>query len=160
MALCKEITEYRKCLMKLLCSDQKIVSLLTDKEEVEIPYRDLMYTQLFPYAYNPDVVKTVNSFLCFSLLVPEVYDKTYKNIEVSFYAFCHQSLIRTKNGLRPDLIGEALEDIFNGSLVIGLGRMKLKGMADIDPVTNYHGILLQYSVLEFNRPTMHGDKGR
>ena len=139
MALLKELTEYRKIIMRTLCSDSGIISLLTDETSPIVPNRDLMYTQIFPYAYTPDTEKEVKTYICFRLTVPEVFNKTYKQMSITFYIFTHQSLIRTSDGLRPDLLGEALERLFNGSLDLGLGRVKLSGMDDISPTTNYHG---------------------
>ena len=74
-----------------------------------------------------------------------------------YHIFCHQDNIRTSNGLRPDLIGERLETLFNGSMDLGVGRMKLYGMDDISPASTFHGIALEYTVSEFNRPTINGD---
>lgn len=158
MALLKELTEYRKEIMKTLCSDEEIVKLVTDKENPLVPNRSLMYKNIFPYAYTPDTVKEIDTFICFRITVPEVFNKTCKQMKITFYIFTHQSLIRTQDGLRPDLIGEAIEKLFNGSLNIGLGRVSLEGMDDISPITDYHGIALEYSVLEYNRPSINGDK--
>lgn len=154
--LLKELTEYRQKIMKTLCCDQEIVNLLTDTEDSPIPNRDLMYSQIFPYAYTPDTTKETKTFICFRVTVPEVSNKTVKEMKIAFYTFTHQDLIRTSNGLRPDLIGESLERLFNGSLGLGLGRVELEGMDDISPAPNYHGICIEYSVREFNRPSLHG----
>lgn len=158
--LFQELTEYRNTIMKTLCCDAEIVKLVTDKANAPVPNRDLMYTQIFPYAHTPDTTKEANTFICFRVTVPEVMNKTYKSMNVTFYIFTHQSLIRTQEGLRPDLIGEALERLFNGSLDLGLGRVRLEGMDDISPTEGYHGIAVEYSVLEYNRPSIKGDKGR
>lgn len=158
MALCKELKTYRQYIMKTLCSNKDIVSLLTDKKEVELPCRDLMYKNIFPYAYTPDPTKETNTFICFRLSIPHVSNKTCKTVGIVFYIFTHQSLIRTEDGLRTDLIGETIEELFNGTYDIGLGRLKLQGMDDISPNTDYHGIALEYSAEEFNRPSIHGDK--
>ena len=64
MALCKELTEYRSKIMKLLCNDQEIVDLITDTPNSAIPNRSLMYKNIFPYAYTPDVTKDTNNYLC------------------------------------------------------------------------------------------------
>lgn len=160
LALLKEITEYRKMIMKTLCSDEEVVRLITDKSDLSVPNRELMYSQIYPYAYTPDTTKEVSTYICFRITVPEVMNKTYKKMNVTFYIFTHQSLMRTQDGLRPDLIGEALERLFNGSLDLGLGRVQLEGMDDISPTTGYHGIAVEYAVMEYNRPSIHGDKGR
>ena len=160
MALLKEVKEYRKLIMKTLCSDKKIVELITDNSNSPVPNRNLMYTRIFPYAYTPDVTKEASTYIYYRVASPRVMNKTYKQMEISFYIFTHQSLMRTSDGLRPDDIGEAIEELFNGSLELGLGRVKLEGMDDINPITDYHGIALQYSVAEYNRPSINGDKGR
>ena len=123
MALCKELTEYRSKIMKLLCSDQEIVDLITDTPNSAIPDRSLMYKNIFPYAYTPDVTKDTNNYICFRIYIPEVQNKT----------------------------------LFNGSMDLGVGRMKLYGMDDISPASTFHGIALEYTVSEFNRPTINGD---
>lgn len=158
--LFEELTDYRALALKTLCSDEEIVKLVTNQEDPSVPNRGLMYTQIFPYAFTPDTTKEAKTFVCFRLSVPEVMNKTYKKINLIFYIFTHQSLMRTDDGLRPDLIGRAIERLFNGSLDVGLGRVKLVGMNDISPITDYHGIAIEYSVAEFNRPSVNGDKGR
>lgn len=157
MALCKELTEYRSKIMKLLCNDQKIVDLITDMPNSAIPNRSLMYTKIYPYAYTPDVTKDTNTYVCFRIYIPEVQNKTFKTMNIVFYIFSHQDYIRTSEGLRPDLIGERLEALFNGTMDLGVGRMKLSGMDDISPASTFHGIALEYTVSEFNRPTINGD---
>ena len=109
--------------MKLLCSDQEIVDLITDTPNSAIPDRSLMYKNIFPYAYTPDVTKDTNNYICFRIYIPEVQNKTF----------------------------------FNGSMDLGVGRMKLYGMDDISPASTFHGIALEYTVSEFNRPTINGD---
>lgn len=156
MALLKELKEYRSAIMKILCSDQKIVDLIKDNSGSSAPDRSLMYKNIYPYAYTPDTTKETDTYICFRIYVPEVMNKTFKKINLVFYIFAHQSHIRTSNGLRPDLIAERIEELFNGSMDFGVGRMKLDGMDDISPSTNFHGIALEYSVSEFNRPAING----
>lgn len=103
------------------------------------------------------MTKDTNNYICFRIYIPEVQNKTFKTVNIVFYIFCHQDNIRTSNGLRPDLIGERLETLFNGSMDLGVGRMKLYGMDDISPSSTFHGIALEYTVSEFNRPTINGD---
>lgn len=116
-----------------------------------------MYKQVFPYAYTPDAVKDTGTFICHRIYIPDVMNKTFKNVTVAFYVFVHQDNIRTSNGLRYDLIAERLEELFNGVMDLGVGRMKLEGVNDISPAPKFHGISLEYSVSEFNRPTINGN---
>ena len=156
MALLKELTEYRSKIMKELCSNQKIVDLLRNEIDSSLPDRTLMYTQIFPYAFTPEKTEDVKTYICFRVYVPEVFNKTVKKMGIVFYVFTHQNLIRTEDGLRPDLIAEEIEKLFNGSLKLGAGRLAIEGLDDISPASGFHGIALEYSVTEFNRPTVHG----
>ena len=45
----------------------------------------------------------------------------------------------------------------NGSMDLGVGRVSLEGMDDISPAEQFHGVALEYSVSEFNRPTINGN---
>lgn len=157
MALLQELTDYRKKIMQMICSDQEIVDLILDKENSTVPDRSLMYSRVFPYAYTPDVTKETNTYVCFRIYVPEVMNKTFKRMNICFYVFSHQDYIRTSDGLRPDLIAGRIEALLNGSMDLGVGRVSLEGMDDISPAEQFHGIALEYSVSEFNRPTINGN---
>lgn len=157
MALLQELTEYREKIMRLLCSDQEIVDLILDQKGSTVPNRSLMYSHIFPYAYTPDATKETNTYVCFRIYVPEVMNKTFKKMGICFYVFAHQDNIRTDDGLRPDLIAGRIENLLNGSMELGVGRISLEGMDDISPSENFHGVALEYSVSEFNRPTINGN---
>lgn len=157
MALLQELTDYRKTIMQMLCSDQEIVDLVLDKKNSTVPNRSLMYSRIFPYAYTPDATKETNTYICFRIYVPEVMNKTFKKMNICFYVFSHQDYIRTSNGLRPDLIACRIENLLNGSMDLGVGRISLEGMDDISPAEQFHGIALEYTVSEFNRPTINGN---
>ena len=157
MAMLCELKEFRSRINEKLCSDQTIVDLINDRPNSSIPDRDLMYKQIFPYAYTPDEVKDTGAFICHRIYVPEVMNKTFKNMTIAFYVFVHQDNIRTSDGLRYDLIAERIEDLFNGTMDFGVGRMKLVEINDISTSPKFHGISLEYTGSEFNRPTINGD---
>ena len=142
---------------EMICSDQEIVDLILDKENSTVPDRSLMYSRVFPYAYTPDATKETNTYVCFRIYVPEVMNKTFKRMNICFYVFSHQDYIRTSDGLRPDLIAGRIEALLNGSMDLGVGRVSLEGMDDISPAEQFHGVALEYSVSEFNRPTINGN---
>ena len=131
MALLQELTDYRKKIMQMICSDQEIVDLILDKENSTVPDRSLMYSRVFPYAYTPDATKETNTYVCFRIYVPEVMNKTFKRMNICFYVFSHQDYIRTSDGLRPDLIAGRIEALLNGSMDLGVGRVSLEGMDEM-----------------------------
>lgn len=155
----RELTYYRKSIMKALCNNEDVVRLVSDNKDAPVPNRDLMYNNIFPYAYIPETEKETDTFICFSVSVPRVENKTYKQMEIYFYIFTHQSIIRTSDGLRTDLLAEAIDEMTNGALGLGIGRIQLERLEDISPTTHYHGLAVQYTVTEFNRPSIQGDVG-
>jgi len=157
MALMQELRQYRSDIMKAICSDQGIVDLINETSGSTVPDRSLIYKNVFPYAYVPDKTTDTNTYVCFRIYVPEVRSKTFKIMNLVFYAFTHQSHIRTSNGLRTDLLAERIEALFNGSMDYGVGRLKLTGVNDVSISNSFHGLALEYSVSEFNRPTVNGD---
>lgn len=156
MSMLREIGKIRSSINERICSDQVIVDLINDKTNSKIPDRSLLYKRVFPYAYTPDAVKDTGAFVCHRVYVPDVMNKTFKNVTIVFYVFVHQHNIRTSNGLRYDLIAERIEELFNGTLDFGVRRMELREVNDISPSSTFHGVALEYSVTEFNRPAING----
>ena len=157
-----EITNFRNKIMEALCSDQEIVNLIKDVRTAQVPDRGLIYKNIFPYAYNPDTVKDTDTFICFRVYLPEgrEFNKTVRNLRIVFYVFSHQSKIRTKlGGLRTDLIVERIDDLFNGKMGIGIGRIEFASLDDINPSPNFHGSMIEYRVYDFNRPMIDGKSG-
>lgn len=157
MAMLQEIRELRAGINQKLCSDRNIVDLITKSTGSEIPNRSLLYKNIFPYAYTPEKIDKTQSFICHRIYVPEVWNKTFKSVRVVFYVFVHQDNIRTSEGMRYDLIAERIEELFNGILDFGVRRMELREVNDISPTDKFHGVALEYSVTEFNRPTINGN---
>lgn len=156
MSMLRELKEFRNIINRKLCSDQLLVDLINDKPS-QVPDRTLLYKRVIPYAYTPDVVKDTGTFVCHRIYVPRVNSKTLKNIRLMIYIFVHQDNIRTQEGLRYDLMAERIESLFNGTMDLGVGRMELLEVSDISPAPKFHGIALEYTVSEFNRPTINGD---
>ena len=157
MALMQKLKQYRSNIMKTICSDQDIVDLINETSGSTVPDRSLIYKNVFPYAYTPDKTTDTNTYVCFRIYVPEIRNKTFKIMNLVFYVFTHQSHIRTSNGLRTDLLAERIEALFNGSMDYGVGRLTLTGVNDVNISNYFHGLALEYSVSEFNRPTINGN---
>lgn len=157
-----EVTNFRSKIMEILCSDEEIVNLIKDETLSRVPDRSLIYKNIFPFAYNPDTVKDTDTFICFRVYIPESreFSKTVRDLKIVFYVFSNQNKIRTsQGGLRPDLIIERIDSLFNGKLNIGIGRIEFVSMDDINPSPNFHGAAVEYHVHDFNRPTINGKSG-
>lgn len=153
MANLAELTTYKAKLMEAICTSDVIVSLLKLDGESEMSGRDLMYARVFPYAYVPDTTERAKTFICYTINVPSVFSNTIKSIEIDFYVFAHQSLMRLPNsaGLRVDRIVMGIDKMLNGSYEYGLGGVELQSLYPINPITGYHGNVLKYRVKDINR---------
>ena len=58
--------------------------------------------------------------------------------------------VEDENGTRIDLMGEIIEDLFNGRDDFGFGEMELKSNAEININTTYRGRELRFFVEDFN----------
>ena len=64
----------------------------------------------------------------------------------------HQDIMKVEDasGTRIDLMGEIIEDLFNGRDDFGFGEMELKSNVEININTTYRGRELRFVVEDFN----------
>ena len=150
MALLDEIVKYRGLIMKSLCTDDTIIKNMDADKGTSLPYK-----KVFPYLFKPLTTTDSDTFITFQLQ-SNIIDKTIKELELTFYVFADERLLRTKDGLRTDILAQRIDRIFNGYDVIGLGKMDLVSIDNLDMSNStYHGLKLTYSVVDLNRPTMN-----
>lgn len=151
MAFLQELTDNKLKLMQLFLSDPTLVKLLTNEENPVIPAMDLRYKQVYPYHWLSDAIIEQKSFLCFSVLVPNVVSSVIKDVDIIIHIFSHDKLMRTPNGVRIDLIAAAVDNLLNGITNFGFGKVELKGMRTISPAKDHYGYEIKYRVQDFNR---------
>lgn len=153
--LFNDLNYYEQTVMKELCSDAEIVSLLTGVENPGIPNKSLAYTQVYPFAYIPYTNQEANTFITFTINVPRIDNSLIKELYVTFDIITHESLMRTPKGKITTRIATEIEKLFNGSKFLGITKMNLVN-SEIDiPVRGYHTRRLIYSVKDWNRVNGH-----
>jgi hypothetical protein len=160
MARLKELNTYERLVMKKLSENQRIVDMIlntTHYNEADflhypIPNHDVKFTHIFPYNYVPDTQTDAQVFICYNIFAPRVFNKTYKTIDLTFYVLAEQSLIVLDDTTRLNAIAEEIDEMFNGTMEIGLNRMRLLSVEPpINPVGSYHGKVIRYTNEEWNR---------
>ena len=146
----EELSKYKIEIMKRLCLSEKIQSLILLSKS-QNSGREMMYKNIFPYAFVPDTVTNAGTFICFDLEVQRVENRTFKDINILFWIFTHQSLMRADGGIRTDLIASEVDKILNGNRDLGLGTVELKKVLRVNPAKDYHGRSLVYRSVDFNR---------
>lgn len=117
--------------------------------------KNLIYTQIFPYQRIPDINDEAKTFISMSFNYGESKSSEYyKWAFVTFYIFCHKSLIKTKyNITRYDFIIDELDYLIGSSKSENwIGNMEFVGAKDgiFDEKGNYYGVEISYQNVGFS----------
>lgn len=147
-----ELFDYKNQLMSDLMTDQEILRLLSDDCEADTPAESLMYKQVFPCEYVPDVVEHGMTFICCEVDIMNVSNKTFLEPALYIWVFTHTSKIRLpEGGLRTDKLSSRITELINGSRMYGLGELELHSVRRFSPAENYHGRVLTFYAKDYNR---------
>ena len=149
------ITRYKSKLMSSIINSPELIALVNDSyiEDGEIiDANGLVYKQIFPFYYIPDTQTETLSYVIMKVNGLGVSGKIYNKAEVYICVMSHQDIMKVEdaNGTRIDLMGEIIEDLFNGRDDFGFGEMELKSNAEININTTYRGRELRFFVEDFN----------
>lgn len=110
----------------------------------------LVYENIFPTKYVPNVNEDAKSYICmgFSYKPTKSDGRYYTFSYVTFYLFCHKSLVRTDYGMtRPDYMLSRIDEFMLGSRgEAWFGRMEFEDGGDeiLDQNGNYVGVYARY----------------
>lgn len=151
-----ELFDYKNQLMDDLLTEKEIVRLLSDDCATCVAPEDLMYTQVFPCEYVPEVTEHGQTFICCEVDIKEVSSKLILNPVIYVWVFTHSSKVRMpEGGLRIDRITSEIVKKINGSRMYGLGELELYSVKRFSPIANYQGRVLQFHAKDFNRLRSH-----
>lgn len=105
---------------------------------------------MFPFKFIPDT--QTNPITLITLKCSYKPDGlTYKIGSIIFYVITHQSIISTDDGLRYDFLINKIDEIFNSSRFIGIGKMPFYDMDEIviDSSGKWIGSYIMYKTTEF-----------
>ena len=145
-----EFYNYKNQLMGDILTNKKIVHLLNEKIDPKDAV-NLAYTQVFPYEYIPDTIEHGSSFICFDVDIQRSVSKTFYLPTLYVWVFSHSSMLRTEDGIVPDLLCMEIADMLNGSRNYGLGELDLYSVKRFAPMTDYNGKVLTFYAEDFNR---------
>lgn len=145
-----ELFDYKNQLMGDLLTNPDIVRLIAEDSDIR-PER-LMYSQIFPYEFVPDVTESAKTFVCCEVDIKEVIDKTYLTPVIYIWVFTHKSKVRLpEGGVRTDKLTSEITKAINGSRMYGLGELNLFSAKRFSPITDYQGRVLTFYARDFNR---------
>ena len=149
------ITRYKSKLMSSIINSPELIALVNDSyiEDGEIiDANGLVYKQIFPFYYIPDTQTETLSYVIMKVNGLGISGKIYNKAEVYICVMSHQDIMKVEDAssTRIDLMGEIIEDLFNGRDDFGFGEMELKSNAEININTTYRGRELRFVVEDFN----------
>lgn len=152
-----ELAQYKQDIAIKLISNDNLLKALTNNQINFLDYpapKDpalLFYKHIYPYKpitskFNESKAYITMSFVNFK---PVNRSHQIKEGDIYFYIICAESLMRTDYGLRTDYIVNQIDELFNDIRGIGLGKLELGSMSDIQIGDGYLGAVLSYHVTEF-----------
>jgi hypothetical protein len=111
----------------------------------------LLFDKIYPYPIAIDPEAEASTFLCLALDDFSLANGGYgiANNKVIFNVLCHNKLWKLKGALRPFLIMEELDNMFNDVGGIGIGKMQFSG-ANIIYTKDYTGYRVSYETYNAN----------
>lgn len=161
----KELNENLNLVLTKLISSPKLCKLLyydnpsaMSQADIESP-EDLLYTKIFPYPTTTESLSTGNdAILTKASSIMIVGFDNFKSISSNnfigsilyFRVLCHESLLRTNDGLRSYLIMNEIAELFNKKDDIGVGVVSFDRGGEIREGNSYLGFELIYKITEFS----------
>ncbi len=152
-----ELSTNKYMILSKLIEDQEIVKCLVNNESnfLDIPLpkdfeeTSLIHNSIFPYKFIPTIETVPKTFITMSFNY-RPRGMSYKNGSIYFYVITHNSLIRTDYSfLRYDFLINQIDEIFNSSRGLGLGKLEFYDMADFSVNNYYSGAYIGYRSTEF-----------
>lgn len=148
--LLEEFFDYKNKIMKMLCTNQEIVTLVADQEDFD--GLTLPYSQIFPFEFIPETTDKGKTYICFDVDIPEVTNEVMYNPVIWIWIFTHKSKLRLpEGGVRTDKIAQIIDTMLNGNRELGLGETNLRTVARFSPVEDFQGRVLAYQCRDTNR---------
>ncbi len=154
MAKTSPITRYKRKLVTSICNSPDLIALINDDyiEDGEcINSDDLIYKQIFPYYYIPETQTSAQPYVIMKVNGLGMKNKIYNKAEVYICVVSHQDRMQAKGGgTRIDLMGEVIEELFNGRDDFGFGEMELISNIESEINTTHRCRILRFIVEDFN----------
>lgn len=154
MARTSPITRYKKKLVTSIATSPDLVSLLNEEyvEDGEcVDSDELIYKQIFPYYFIPETQNDQKSYVIMKVNGLGLKNKIYNKAEVYICVISHQGCMKTNDGgTRIDLMGEIVEELFNGRDDFGFGEMELVSNVESEINANHRCRILRFVVEDFN----------
>ncbi|MFS0855150.1 hypothetical protein [Paenibacillus taichungensis] len=141
----EDIVSSQEILKALVHNDENFL----DKETIDA--ESVMYSHIFPYRFVPKTSERKKTYITISFGRYRNVEGSFKSGIIKFNVFTHQELFQTEYGvLRTDYIIMKLDELFNKSHKLGIGKAEFYDMDELSVNTDYHGSYVAYKTYDFN----------
>lgn len=150
-----DFTEYKETIIfKLIENDNIVQALVNNKpnfleERIDVDPTSLVYSHIFPYRKSVKTFTEPTSLITLRFANFKPIGKKFRNGDIYFYIICHSGLILTDYGLRYDFIFDEIDKVFTNSRDIGIGKLELFDVSDLDVNDDYMGSVCVFHVTDF-----------
>ncbi len=158
MSRFSELTQNKNIIINTFIQSDNLVKALVfnDKDFLskslsEVDRSSLPYSYIFPYRHVPDMQSDAKTLLTMDFEY-KPHCNNFKMSSIFFYVLTHQSLVSTSYGLRTDFMVSTIDELFNQSRLVGIGRLPFYMLEDfvVDQGGQWVGSKLAYRTFEFN----------
>lgn len=149
------LTIDKTSIMKKIVSDQDLSKAIyynetSFKSKPNISPELLLYNNIFPYFFIPDINEKQKTFVTLSFKNFSYRNNVFMGGNMQFNIFTHQSLYRTDYGeLRTDYIVNKIHEMFNQTRGSWMGKLNLYSMDELIINPNFSGNYLVYKMIDF-----------
>lgn len=154
-----DISGYRNTILSKIINNDNIVravaindpNFLDESHVVPDPY-SLLYSQIYPYKRIPPTSEEQRTFITMSLNNWQFVNRKFVVGKIRFFVFTYtETLMQTDYSfLRTDYIASELHDLFNETNDLGVGKLAISKMDDLQVNDYFFGSILEYTNYEFN----------
>ncbi len=156
----RSLSQNKMEFVRRLATDEQLARCILCKDSNFLDYElppdysaRLPFVNIFPCKYVVDVQESVESYITMTFTYDTAYqENVWKRGEVSFYVFCHKSLIGTDYGcLRQDfMLNRVCEVLLDTRFVTWVGKLEFDSMVEVtvDEDGNYVGNMITFRFTE------------
>lgn len=159
ISLAQKIPKIKGEIMNRICDNDKISKLVyyNDENALRMPSlpnarRELINERVFPYRFVPESIDTQGTYITVGTYFAPMQDgfsyaENFNSLTFYLYVFTHTQLMKTKSGTRQDLLLSELDLIFDKTELVGMGRIRMRGVQELWLHNNkFGGYILSYTI--------------
>lgn len=106
---------------------------------------------IFPRKRKIDFSDTQDIYITLHFSNFRKINNSFKSGRVTFYIFCHQDKLNIDSlGDRLDYLVSKVDELFNQSSYMGIGKLEFSSMDESEIDKNHPANIISYKVIDFN----------